>query len=48
MAFDLLVKLVSKILSINPLATVTEIETVTGADYEDVLWAMKRASSDKS
>jgi hypothetical protein len=47
MNFEVLVTLVRKILAENPETTAFEIETLTGADYEDVLWAMKRANSGK-
>ncbi len=47
MNFEVLVTLVRKILAENPETSAFDIESLTGADYEDVLWALKRANSGK-
>lgn len=33
---------IATLLQSNPELTATEIEEITGADYEDVLWAMAK------
>ena len=34
---------IGSLLQAHPELTATEIEEITGADYEDVLWAMAKA-----
>lgn len=34
---------IGTLLQANPMLTALEIEEITGADYEDVLWAMSKA-----